>query len=89
MLEEDEVASLEQKFSGCGIKTVTVNGHDICDLINVLSVDYQGPVVIVADTVKGKGVSFMESGIKWHHSVPKQKQYEIAIQELEGSVDHE
>jgi len=87
MLEEDEVASLEQKFGGCGIKTITVNGHDFSELLEALSKDYKGPVVVIADTVKGKGVSFMESGIKWHHSVPVQEQYEIALKELEESLN--
>tara|TARA_R100000152_G_C6782275_1_gene219477 strand:+ start:11063 stop:11878 length:816 start_codon:yes stop_codon:yes gene_type:complete len=81
--EEDEVASLEQKFQGCGIQTVTINGHDFKETYDALSKDYKGPVVVIADTVKGKGVSFMESGIKWHHSIPVEQQYQIALEELQ------
>lgn len=87
MLEEDEVASLEQKFSGCGIETITVNGHNFSELLQALSKKYDGPVAIIADTVKGKGVSFMESGIKWHHSIPIQEQYEMALKELRKTFD--
>ena len=89
MSEEDEVASLEQKFVGCGIKTITINGHNFTELLAALSRDYDGPVVIVADTIKGKGVSFMESGIKWHHSIPGQQQYEMALKELEKGFEDE
>lgn len=84
--EEDEVAPLEQKFEGCGIKSVTVNGHSFEELIDALSKDYEGPVAIICDTVKGKGVSYMESGIKWHHSIPKEEQYQLALKELEESL---
>lgn len=84
--EEDEVASLEQKFEGCGIRAVTINGHDLKETYKALSADYDGPVAIIADTVKGKGVSFMESGIKWHHSIPTQQQYEMALDELQGEL---
>lgn len=89
MHEDDEVVSLEQKFQGCGIQTVTINGHNFSEILAVLDKDYDGPVVIVADTVKGKGVSFMESGIKWHHSIPEEEQYAIALGELERSLDCE
>lgn len=80
--EEDEVASLEQKFEGCGLKTITVDGHNISDLLDVFGKEYDEPVVVIADTIKGKGVSFMEAGIKWHHSVPTEEQYQLAVKEL-------
>lgn len=80
--EEDEVASLEQKFEGCGLKTITVDGHSLNDLLEVFSQEYDEPVVVVADTIKGKGVSFMEAGIKWHHSIPTEEQYQLAVKEL-------
>ena len=41
------------------------------------------PLMVIADTVKGKGVSFMEDGIKWHHSVPTKEEFELAKKELE------
>jgi transketolase len=89
MREEDEISSLEEKFGGCGIPTVTIDGHNFNQLKEALSKNYEGPVVIIADTVKGKGVSYMESGIKWHHSVPEQKQYEIALKELSEVLQNE
>ena len=89
ILEEDEVTSLEQKFEGCGIKTITINGHNIVEIIEALSTNYKAPVVIVADTIKGKGISFMEAGLKWHHSVPSQEQYQLALEELKGGFKDE
>jgi transketolase len=41
--------------------------------------------VIIAHTVKGKGVSFMENNLKWHHGVPNKDEYALALSELESS----
>jgi transketolase len=40
--------------------------------------------VIIANTVKGKGISFMENNVKWHHGVPNKDEYKTAISELES-----
>jgi transketolase len=45
------------------------------------------PSVIIAQTTKGKGVSFMENQLKWHHGVPDKEQYEIAQQELDLALN--
>jgi len=87
--EEDEVASLEQKFGGCGLRTITVNGHNVQDLLRIFTEEYDEPIVVIADTIKGKGVSFMEAGIKWHHSIPSKEQYDIAVHELMGGLKSE
>ncbi|MBM6832261.1 transketolase, partial [Faecalicoccus acidiformans] len=42
------------------------------------------PTMIIAHTIKGKGVSFMENNYKWHGSAPNQEQYEAAMKELGG-----
>jgi transketolase len=44
------------------------------------------PSLVIAHTVKGKGVSFMENELKWHHGVPSEKQYETALQELDAEI---
>jgi transketolase len=41
------------------------------------------PRVVIANTTKGKGASFMENGVEWHHKVPSDAQYEIALKELD------
>ena len=45
------------------------------------------PSLIIAHTVKGKGVSFMENNIKWHHGVPGKAEYELALSELDSSME--
>jgi transketolase len=43
------------------------------------------PVVIIANTIKGKGVSYMENKVKWHYSTPNDVELEIAINEIENA----
>lgn len=83
-----ELGSLADKFSSFGFDVFTVNGHHMGDLYAVLTKATgrrEGrPKVIVADTVKGKGVSFMENKKEWHHSRLSKEQYEQAVAELSG-----
>jgi len=82
---EDE--KLAAKFEAFGWKSFRINGHSFRQILSLLRRDlgkYGKPVVIVADTVKGKGVSFMEEGIKWHHSMPNLEEYKLAMAELES-----
>ncbi|MGV8083152.1 MAG: transketolase [Coriobacteriia bacterium] len=85
------VASVSAKFSAFGWHTMEVDGHDVAALRDALVAarDYIGaPVLIVAHTVKGKGVSFMEGDAGWHGKAPTKEQAEIALAELsrrEGS----
>ena len=77
---------LEKKFEGFGCKVVSVNGHsekEVADAYKVKSNDC--PLAIIAHTVKGKGVSFMENLQQWHHGTLSQSQYEQAMEE----VNHE
>lgn len=74
---------LEEKFRGFGCKVVSVNGHNVEEL----KIAYQQrgentPLVIVAHTVKGKGVSFMENLQQWHHGTLSQSQFEQALEEV-------
>lgn len=61
-----------------------IDGHSFEEIMNALKEAQSSdrPVMILANTVKGKGVSFMENEIKWHHSIPTKKELEIARQEL-------
>lgn len=74
---------LEKNFEGFGCKVVSVNGHsekEVAEAYKVKSNDC--PLVIVAHTVKGKGVSFMENLQQWHHGTLSQTQYEQAMEEV-------
>jgi len=84
----EEVAGLidiKEKFESFGFNVIEVNGHDIEALIHAFnSAKHQKdmPSVIIAHTIKGKGVSFMEGKAEWHGKAPNQEQYEEAINEL-------
>ncbi len=86
-VEEDKSGRLEDKFRACGWECEVVNGHCFEDIFEAFSKSDGSvqPFAIIADTIKGKGVSFMENKFKWHHSVPGQQEYERAMHEL-GSV---
>lgn len=78
-----DLSPLADKLNAFGIKAVTVDGHDIESLLSVFALREEGkPVAIVANTVKGKGVSFMENEAAWHHGVLNQKKYDKAMEEL-------
>lgn len=76
---------LDKKFEAFGWAVREVDGHDIAQLIdtfNALPFEPGKPSIIIAHTVKGKGVSYMENQLKWHHGVPNAEQYAQALNEL-------
>ena len=74
---------LEKKFEGFGCKVVLVDGHSEKVLVEAYKEKTNNcPLVIVAHTVKGKGVSFMENLQQWHHGTLSQVQYEQAMEEV-------
>lgn len=78
---------LDEKWKAFGWGVREVNGNDIDELraaFKSLPFEEGKPSVIIAHTTKGKGVSFMENELKWHHGVPSKEQYEQALEELEG-----
>ena len=80
---------LAQKLEAFGGEVRIVDGHNITALTEVLSkVPFAAnkPSVVIARTVKGKGISFMENNPKWHHGVPDDQQYEQAQKELEAGL---
>jgi len=82
---------LKEKFLSFGWDVENVNGHSISELTNVFSsiknTKKSKPTVIIANTIKGKGVSFMEGNLKWHHSIPSDKEYKTAITELSNNIE--
>ena len=75
--------SLFEKFSAFGFNTIEIDGHnhfEIADSFN--SKHSEKPNAIIANTVKGKGVSFMENNVIWHHGVLNNELFDIAINEL-------
>ena len=84
--------SIEEKFKSFGWQTLTVDGHDIQKIYetyikaNKLLAENAKPVAIIANTVKGKGVPFMENTSAWHGKVPNEEQFKEAIMALGGEI---
>lgn len=82
------VQPIAEKFSAFGWETIPVDGHDIAALLGAFETAHAivgRPSVIVANTVKGSGVSFMEHKCEWHGIAPSAEQAEAALAELRGS----
>ena len=74
---------LHEKWTSFGWETRRIDGHDHLALVEAMGPSTTGkPVAIVADTIKGKGVSFMEDRVEWHHKVPTDDQVRAALEEL-------
>ena len=75
---------LDEKFRAFGWAVKVINGHDFAALTNALShpAEPGKPTCVIANTVKGKGVSFMEDVAKWHHGVPSETELKQALAEL-------
>ena len=76
-----------EKWKTFGWNTIEINGHRINEIVRALenAVKFEGkPTIIIAHTVKGKGVSFMENKVKWHSLAPTKEQTEQARKELES-----
>ena len=81
--ETNELEPLADKWRAFGWEALTVNGHDHGELLNAFtSPRANRPRVVIANTIKGKGVSFMENGVEWHHKVPSAAQVDAALKEL-------
>ncbi|WEA00861.1 transketolase [Mucilaginibacter sp. SJ] len=80
---------LDKKFETFGWSVTEVDGHDFKALNETLAkipFETGKPNLIIAHTVKGKGISFMENQIKWHHGVPNKDQYIDAVDELNNAL---
>jgi len=80
---------VDAKFESFGWSVQHVDGHDFDALMkafNNIPFTMGKPSLIIAHTVKGKGVSYMENQVKWHHGVPNEQQFEGAIQELNDAL---
>jgi transketolase len=78
---------LDEKWRAFGWAVKVVNGHDYAALTEALSkpAEVGKPTCIIANTTKGKGVSFMENVAKWHHGVPSEAELKQALAELDAA----
>jgi len=87
----DEVMSIypiDEKFKSFGFETINVDGHNIPELISAFekAKKIKGkPTAIIANTIKGKGITYMENIAGWHGKAPNEEQYKLAIAELGGA----
>ncbi len=88
----DDVAGLsdiDKKFESFGFEVIKIDGHDFEQIENAINKakNVKGkPTVIIASTVKGKGVSYMENQVGWHGKAPNAEQYQTAIDELNAQL---
>ncbi len=75
--------SLSEKWKSFGWEVSEANGHDIIELFNFFEKKSPKPKLLIANTVKGKGISFSENNNDWHHAVLTKNFYEKALNELE------
>lgn len=78
---------LDEKFRAFGWAVKTVNGHNFAELTDALSqpAETGKPTCVIANTIKGRGVSFMENTAKWHHGVPSEAELKQALSELDAA----
>ncbi|NMB34133.1 MAG: transketolase [Clostridium sp.] len=77
---------IADKFKSFGWEVISINGHEHEQIINAIdqAKEIKGkPIMIIADTIKGKGVSFMENNAAWHGSPPNKEQRDKAMEELD------
>lgn len=80
------IEPIAEKWQAFGFTVIEINGHNIHAILDALDEAlevHSKPVVILAHTTKGKGVSYMENNAKWHGGVPNEAQYHQAKQEIE------
>lgn len=87
-VEVMNMGDMAQKFRSFGCNVQEINGHDYGQILKALMTSTarmpSAPTVIVADTIKGKGASFMENRLEWHFKSPNDEQLETILKELES-----
>ena len=87
--EINPIEPLSDKFESFGFNVQEAEGNSIESLLNIFqNIPFQEgmPNMIIANTVKGAGISFIENQVSWHHKVPTQEEFDLAIQELEENL---
>lgn len=86
--EVNSAAPIDKKFEAFGWHTIVIDGHDFYQIEAALNEAEKTdkPVAIIAKTVKGKGVSFMENQVSWHGSAPNDELAAKAIEELNAKL---
>lgn len=76
--------NLSERFTAFGFDSFNIDGHNFDAIRVALTKRGEKPIAVIAHTIKGKGVSFMENKIEWHYKSPNNEQLNIALQEIEA-----
>lgn len=88
----DDIMGLEpfaDKWKAFGWHVLSIDGNNMAEILEALSKDsvISGmPTLIIANTIKGKGVSYIENRVEWHHKVPTDEQYKEGLAELDAQL---
>ena len=88
--EVNPIEPLADKFKAFGFSVKEINGNSVEELDNIFKTipfESEKPNLIIANTSKGKGISFIENVVSWHHRVPNDEEYKLALEEL--NLEHE
>ena len=80
---------IDKKFESFGFNVIQINGHNFEEILDAFEKarNVKGkPTCIIAKTVKGKGVSFMENKVEWHGKAPSEEEYNLALKEIENEL---
>lgn len=81
--------NLTEKFLSFGFNVINIDGHNMSSIIDAFTTAKQTkgkPTIIIAKTIKGKGVSFMENKAEWHGKAPSEEEYNTAMRELDSAM---
>lgn len=74
--------NMDARWNAFGFKTCTVNGHDYHELLEAFQAPHTGPLAVIANTIKGNGISFVRLNQKWHANVLTDELYQKALGEI-------
>jgi transketolase len=79
------LSPLNKKFESFGYNVLSIDGHNHDELRKAFNTTFENEnsKMILANTIKGKGISFMENNILWHYRTPQGEEYDAAVKELE------
>jgi transketolase len=81
-----DYGDMGEKFRAFGFDAIDIDGHDYSEieaaLKQAVSCRSEKPTAIIAKTIKGRGVSFMEDKLEWHYKSPNNEQLKIALEEI-------
>jgi transketolase len=77
---------LDKKWESFGWEVIEIDGHSHSQILEALLIESKKPLCIIANTIKGKGVSFMENSVAWHYRSPTSEELQTAFAEIDADV---